>query len=116
MGAFFMPKRRRERWRMNKLKMYEITFAPTLKLTQEVVSPYDEWDTANVAGNLIYVSIPNHDRQYTEVRVVEATSKETAKAMFAVSLSWEYAGMPIKGSITPYIIDRIRNITSITER
>lgn len=100
---------------MHKLKTYEITYSPKFKLTYEVVNPIDEWDFANGSGTLIYVTIPRHERETPEVCVVEATSKETAKAMFAVSLSKEYTGMAIKGGITPYIIDRLRNIKSITE-
>jgi hypothetical protein len=98
------------------MKKYRITYAPTIKLAQEVVDPYDDWNSANVLGEYFYTSIPNHDRSYVETIEVEALSKETAKAAFVIEI---YNRLPlnrsIRGGYQPAIFDAVRNIKSIEE-
>lgn len=102
--------------RITKLKKYEITYAPTLKIEQEVVDPYDDWNSENVRGDYIYVPIHNHERNYTEKIVVEALNKETAKAIFAVEVFHEFPfGRSFRGDKRAYVFDRIRNIVDIKE-
>lgn len=100
-------------FRVTTLKKYRITYAPTLKIAQELVDPYDEWNSDNVKGNYYYAR--NYDRDFTKTVEVDALTKETAKAMFAVKLYAEVMTIGVKGGVEPYIIDGIRNIKSIEE-
>lgn len=98
------------------MKKYKITYAPTIKIAQEVVDPYGDWDPENVTGPYFYTSIPNHNRSYTESIEVEALSKETAKIAFAIEIyRRKLTGIPIKGGYKPLVFDAIRNIQSIEE-
>ena len=97
------------------IKTYEITYSPNLELTQKAINIYEPWDAINVTGEYFYVTIPNHNREYTKKAYVNAASKETAKAMFAVSISNMYLGKPIENGIEPLIFDALRNIVSIEE-
>ena len=49
-----------------KLKTYEITYAPTIEISQEVVDPYDDWNCANVHGRYFYSPFHNHDKKRTK--------------------------------------------------
>ena len=98
------------------MKKYKITFAPTVKIEQEVVNPYNDWDSENVKGPYFYTPIHNHDRSYTESIEVEASSKETAKAAFAIEIYLRVPfGRPVRGGYKPLVFDAIRNIKSIEE-
>lgn len=98
-----------------KLKTYEITYAPTIEISQEVVDPYDDWNCANVHGRYFYSPFHNHDKKRTKTVIVKALNKETAKALFAVHLFNESTNRGIKDGENPYIFDGIRNIKSIEE-
>ena len=98
------------------MKKYKITYAPTLKIAQEVVDPYDEWNCKNVCGEYFYTSIPNHDKSYVKTIEVEALSKETAKAEFAIKIYNSLSlSQTIRGGYKPLVFDAIRNIKSIEE-
>lgn len=100
----------------NRIKLYEITYAPTIKIVQKVVDPYDDWNCDNIDGDYIYAPIHNHDRSYTENMRVNAVSKETAKSIFAIKVFQEFPfGRSFKGDKKAYVFDRIRNIKSIEE-
>lgn len=101
--------------KITKLKTYDITYAPTLKVTQEVIDPYDDWNCYNCEGRYIYASMNNRKRTITKTIRVEALTKETAKAMRVVHLYTEIMTLGVKGGIEPYIFDGIRNIVSIEE-
>lgn len=101
--------------KITELKTYEITYAPTLKVTQEVVDPYDDWNCENVKGRYFYSPIYNHDREITKTVRVKALTKETAKSMLAVRLYTEIMMLGVRGGVEPYIFDGIRNIKSIEE-
>ena len=100
----------------NEFKTYEITYAPTIKIVQEVVDPYDDWNSDNVDGDYIYTPIHNHDREYVEKMTVNAVSKETAKALFAIKVFQEIPfNRRLRGDKEAYVFDRIRNIKGIEE-
>src|SRR5690625_1971526 len=99
----------------NKLKRYEITYAPSLTISQEVVDPYDDWNCENVHGRYFYSPLHNHNKKRTKTVTVDALSKETAKAMFAVRLYNESTNLGIKDGEEPYIFDGIKNIVNIEE-
>jgi hypothetical protein len=97
------------------VKRYEITYAPTIELVQEVVNPYDDWDSNNVMSPYCYVSTFNHGRKKTKTVIVEAPNKEIAKAMLAVEVFMSAPNRPIKGGIDPLIYDAVKNVKEIKE-
>jgi len=100
----------------NKFKKYEITYAPTIKIIQEVVDPYDDWNSDNVDGDYLYAPVHNHDREYVERMTVNAVSKRTAEAVFAIKVFQEIPfNRRLRGDKEAYVFDRIRNIVSIEE-
>jgi hypothetical protein len=97
------------------VKTFEITFAPTITLAQELNPPYDHWDAGNMNNPYVIVSEHNHSREKTETIEVIAPSKEMAKALFAINVYHRYMGVSIKGGYQPFIIDAVRNIVGIRE-
>ena len=97
------------------LKKYRVNYSPTLKLVQEVINPFDQWDCDNIRGRYYYVNKPSCELDEIESIVVEALTKETAKAIFAIHLYWECFNIDIKGGYHPFVIDGVRNIKSIEE-
>jgi hypothetical protein len=97
------------------VKKYEVTYAPTIELAQEVVNPYDDWDSNNVMSPYYYVSAYNHSREKTKTVIVEAPNKEIAKAMLAVEVFRCAPNHPIKGGIDPLIFDAVKNVKEIKE-
>lgn len=101
--------------RVTRLKSYEITYEPTVEVAQRLSDPYDVWSQDNAYPECVYTSIYTRDGSNVKSMIVEALTKETAKAMFAIHLHWHVMSLSIEGGPMPYVFDGIRNIKSIEE-
>lgn len=101
---------------MANLKTYKVTYAPRIEVNQLAVNPLDDWDIRNNDGKYVLTQIHNHDNSKTKSITVEAFNKDTAKAIFALYVSYSVPlGKPLDFEIETLVLDAVSHITDISE-
>lgn len=101
---------------MTNLKTYKVTYAPRVEVNQLAVNPLDDWDSRNTDGKYVLTQVYNHDNSKTKSIIVEAFNKETAKAIFALYVSYSIPlGKPMDFEVETLVLDAVSHITDISE-